>query len=222
MTAKSDSRQATYMIRCVGRSPLLMDRFPPDVMVKALVHGERLPKDTESLLEERCLPKIYRNAEGAPILQAEHLTACLRGAGRSIKIGKEGKISTADSTKLFSFLDLDGLEFPLIFSDGINAKSLLPSKGGEAKNDPTSPWCVDVRRGVGEATGIANALVRPKFEKWGFEVLATVDYTALEGLTEAHVRDLFKHAGNRVGLLSYRPQCNGSFGRFLVESFEAV
>lgn len=219
------AEQVTYVIVCSQKSPLLMDCFEEREMVAALVHGQRNPADKESLLEARCPKKIYRDKSGHPALRADHLLACLRAAGRSIKIGKEGKISTASETKLFAFLELEleneDLTIPLIFPEGIDARSEKPSAGAEsdANLDEKSPWRVDVRRGVGEATGIANALVRPRFDKWSFTVRITVDYTALEGLTETHVRQLFERAGNRVGLLSYRPACNGPFGRFRVDSF---
>ena len=223
------AEQITYEIVCEQKSPLLMDQFTEDEMVAVLVHGQRKPIDKESLVEHRCPSKIYRDENGNPALRADHLLACLRAAGRSIKIGKEGKISTATETKLFSFLELEfeseDLTIPLIFPEGMNAKSEKPN-GGRVEDpsniDPTSPWKVCVKRGVGEATGIANALVRPMFEKWSFRVVVTVDYTALDGLTEMHVRQLFERAGNRVGLLSYRPACNGPFGRFKVTSFQDV
>jgi len=222
------AEQITYVIVCSQKSPLLMDQFEQGEMVAALVHGQRNPADKESLLEARCPKKIYRDKDGHPALRADHLLACLRAAGRSIKIGKEGKISTASETKLFAFLELEleneDLTIPLVFPEGLDPLSMKPSAGAEhAGNvDEKSPWKVDVRRGVGEATGIANALVRPRFDKWSFTVRITVDYTALEGLTETHVRQLFERAGNRVGLLSYRPACNGPFGRFRVDSFVDV
>ncbi|MCE9586177.1 hypothetical protein K8R04_02565 [Candidatus Uhrbacteria bacterium] len=222
------AEQITYLILCSQKSPLLMDQFEQGEMVAALVHGQRNPADKESLLEARCPKKIYRDKDGNPALRADHLLACLRAAGRSIKIGKEGKISTASETKLFAFLELEleneDLTIPLVFPEGLDARSQKPSEGAESKDnlDASSPWKVDVRRGVGEATGIANALVRPRFDKWGFSVRITVDYTAIEGLTETHVKQLFERAGNRVGLLSYRPACNGPFGRFRVDSFVDV
>ncbi|MCC7522260.1 hypothetical protein IT407_00440 [Candidatus Uhrbacteria bacterium] len=253
-----------YEVLCESLSPLLMDRFDPQVMVDTLIFGKRTPADRETPLETRCIPKMYRDDEGRVILLDKHLYACLNAAGRSIKIGKEGKLANATDTKLFAVLEIKEMEIPLIFTPGRNPKvpgevgknptSEKPWKGfsrvkvhdqqvGEAvdedkaalaeatKNlgdevfgpelDPESPWRVDVQRGVGN-TGIANAIVRPCFEEWGFKVTIEVDYTGLEGLTSEHIQQLFERAGKRVGLLSYRPACKGPYGRFKVASFKEI
>jgi hypothetical protein len=253
-----------YEVQCESLSPLLMDRFDPQVMVDTLIFGKRTPPDRETPLETRCVPKMYRNDEGRPMLLNEHLYACLVSAGRSIKIGKEGKLSNAKDSKLFAVLEIKEDEIPLVFTPGRNQKvpaevgknptSDKPWKGfsrvkvrepepsSEADEDKAalaevtaslgdevfgpeldneSPWRVDVKRGVGN-TGIANAIVRPCFEEWGFKVTIEVDYTSLDGLTTEHIQQLFERAGKRVGLLSYRPACKGPYGRFRVTSFKEV
>ncbi len=215
---------ATYVVTCSQLSGLLMDRFSEEAMIGTLGKGERKPIDKTSLIESRCLDKIYRDADGNPCLQAEHILSCLKAAGRSIKIGKEGKISTASETKLFSFFELEGETIPLNLPEGKDPKIEKPFAGAESaeNNDSTSPWRVSCKRGVGEATGVANLLIRPLFEKWGFTLRFTVDYTALEGLTDLHIAQLLERAGSRVGLLSFRPACNGPYGRFRVDSVDFV
>lgn len=258
-----------YELLCESLSPLLMDRWDPQDMVDTLVFGKRSPPDRETPLEVRCVDKIYRNEEGQPIFLNEHIYACLVAAGRSIKVGKEGKLSTAKDSKLFSVLEIKEDEIPLIFTPGRSKKqpaeagknplSDKPWKGfsrvkvanpisdeveGDAEPDPDrqalaeataslpeevfgpeldeqSPWRVDVKRGVGKS-GIPNAIVRPCFEEWSFKITVEVDYTGLEGLTSAHIQQLFEKAGKRVGLLSYNPAHKGPYGRFRVASMTEV
>lgn len=215
----------TYEIHCVGITPIMMDHFPQKDMVEALIKKNSPPKDTTTLLEFRCPKKIYRAADGsgAVVLLAKHLLACLNGAARSIKVGKEGKLANASDTKLFAVMQLHGLEFPLIFPPGKDTTSERPFAGGEdeGNHDPNSPWRVDVQRGVGD-TGIANAIIRPLFPKWGFKAKFTIDYKGLDGLTPEHIRMLFERAGKRVGLLSYNPAHKGPYGCFVVKSFTEV
>jgi hypothetical protein len=209
-------------IDCIGKSPLLMDRFDAELWGRRC-HPKPEHRSAAKTLVERCQNKIYRDAEGCPILKVEHLMACLRSAGNSFRAEyARGRAYT--DIKLRSFLEIDSDEIRLQFASEIDPRSVLPNTACEGVDqfDPASPWKVDVRRGVGEATGIANVLVQPRFDKWGFTVRITVDYAAVEGLTETRVKQLFERAGNRVGLLSYRPECKGPYGRFTVESIKQI
>jgi hypothetical protein len=242
----------TYEVLCESLSPLLMDRWDEQEMVDALVFRKRTPADTMTPLEERCVPKIYRTDEGGPMIPAKCLIACLNAAARSIKIGKEGKLANASDSKLFAVLDLKEIELPLIFSPGRNPRlpatagknpcAVKPWKGfsrvkvdanasEDAEQmaevfapelDPESPWRVDVQRGVGEQSGVPNAIIRPCFEDWSFKCTIEIDYTGLDGLTPEHIQQLFDRAGKRVGLLSYNPAHKGPYGRFKIASFKEL
>ncbi len=202
-----------FSICCVGVSPLLMDRGNEHQYCACEHSWLKNPKSPMEKLQD----KIYRDASGRPVLPVSVLESCLREAGRKVKVCK-ANISTAKTTKLFSFLELKELEIPLIFPEGCDPTSMRPSAGAENEGnlDPKSPWEVDVRRLVGAM------LLRPKFEKWGFTCTVKIDFTTLDGLTEGHIRKLFDIAGNRVGLLLYRPACKGPFGRFKVDSIKTA
>lgn len=184
-----------------GGSPLLLDAMAPDMIVDVLIRGERKPPDRTASLRDMATKKIYfdptdpegkKQALGFPTM---NLYACLAEAARGIKVGRGG-ISTADSTKLFAFLEIDR-EF-LRFADD-------------------TPWVHDVRRGMqkaGSGPGTAVGIVRPKFKEWKTEFVMTLKLHELGGLTERHVFDMFLLAGSAIGLCSFRGGCRGPFGKF--------
>lgn len=58
---------------------------------------------------------------------------------------------------------------------------------------------------------------RPKFEKWEVDIFIRWDDTLLK---ESEVRRIVDDTGSRVGLLDFRPEKKGPFGRFVVNSWE--
>lgn len=68
----------------------------------------------------------------------------------------------------------------------------------------------EVRIGMGSA----DVRYRPEFREWSAELKVTFINTLIERGT---VIDLFKSAGNFVGVGEYRPERNGTNGRFAVD-----
>jgi len=60
---------------------------------------------------------------------------------------------------------------------------------------------------------------RPRLDEWKFSCEIEYDETLL---TETQLRRIVDDTGSRVGLLDFRPARNGSFGRFVVVSWEAI
>lgn len=58
---------------------------------------------------------------------------------------------------------------------------------------------------------------RPRFEKWDLTFVIEWD---LELLSEKEIRQIVDDAGKRVGLLDFRPEKKGPFGRFVVTSWK--
>ncbi len=46
--------------------------------------------------------------------------------------------------------------------------------------------------------------------------------SALELLTESQVRTIVEDTGSRIGILDFRPEKKGSFGRFMITSWKKV
>lgn len=218
-------------VECQQKSFLMMDAYEPTQMVRDLFRKERRVPRVDEALEVIAAEKIYRNAKGHPVVPVECLLACLREAGRTIKVGKE-KISYAEKSAVYSIFteitspDADGESdlIPLIFPADADPLLTVPSHGGDKANDPRSPWRMDIRRGMMNNGGkkVANCLIRPRFNTWGFRLSVSVDLTAMESLTKEHIKLLFERAGNRVGLLSWRPDCNGPAGRFAITKWEVA
>lgn len=200
-TGSINGKVTRIHFRVVHKTAMLHDRMSPEMIEEVLIRGKRPPPVRDKPLREMCLAKLYSNEQGKYGVPKEAFMAMLREAGRSIKVGKSN-ISTADSTKLFAFLRLiqDFLPFP----------------------DDCQEWEADIRRGQMKtgSTTTAAGIVRPKFKKWGFEGDLEVDYRNFEGLTPRHVRDLVVLGGLRIGLLGFRPTCNGEFGCFNLASWE--
>jgi hypothetical protein len=72
---------------------------------------------------------------------------------------------------------------------------------------------IDSRRVVVPATKGGVIRHRPRINDW--EVSFTLDYDP-DLLTETQLRRIVDDAGSRVGLLDFRPEKKGPFGRFIV------
>lgn len=189
----------TVQAKCVGISPLMMCRMTEEEL-EGLRTGVRDPIKRDVPREEVARVRLYTDDEGTVGIPIENLFACLVEAGRDVKVGTK-QISTATTTKLPAYLSLPELFLPLI---------------------DFTPWVVDMRRGVNAnagKSGVACAVVRPKFMQWAFEVILEID-DKLMSLETA--RQLLEIAGGRHGLMAFRPNKKGPFGRFKVERWDEI
>lgn len=192
------ARNLRIRVQVEGVSPLLMDAMSIETVERVLIMKQRDPVQTDITREQRCAPKFYRDPSNPDSfgIPAENFLATLRDAGRKVKVGKS-KISTAETTNLFSFLTVQ--------------ESFLPLTHQE--------WIPDVRRGVMK-DGTTVGITRPRFSQWGFKATLEVDLEGMEGLTEQAVKSLVRIAGNSIGLCAFRPTCNGPFGRFRIADWQ--
>ena len=80
-----------------------------------------------------------------------------------------------------------------------------------------SPWVVDSRPVVVPATKGRIVRHRPRFDEW--ETTFDVSYDDVL-LSAVQVREIIDNCGARTGLLDFRPEKKGPFGRFMVTSWE--
>lgn len=80
-------------------------------------------------------------------------------------------------------------------------------------------YVIDSRPVVVPATKGRVVRHRPRLDKW--EASFTLEYDDVL-LTESQVRRIVDDAGSRVGLLDFRPEKKGPFGKFAVVSWEAA
>jgi hypothetical protein len=78
-------------------------------------------------------------------------------------------------------------------------------------------YSIDSRPVVISATKGRIVRHRPRLDKWS--TTSTIEYDD-ELLTEQQLRQVVNDAGSRVGLLDFRPEKKGPFGRFMVTRWE--
>jgi hypothetical protein len=83
----------------------------------------------------------------------------------------------------------------------------------------TKEYVIDTRRAVVQRQGILRS--RAKLNTWALDFEMVLDEDFLEACTNPEVlKDILAEAGRRVGLLDFRPQRKGWFGKFRVTRFE--
>jgi len=81
----------------------------------------------------------------------------------------------------------------------------------------TKEYQVDSRPVVVPATKGRVLRHRPRLDKWGLSFTLEYDETLL---SEQQVRRIVDDTGSRVGLLDFRPERKGPFGRFMVTKWQ--
>jgi hypothetical protein len=79
-------------------------------------------------------------------------------------------------------------------------------------------WKVDARPVVIPATRGRVMRYRPRFDEWALEFEVEFDPDLI---TEAQLRRVLDDTGSRVGVLDFRPEKRGPFGRFMVTEWTA-
>ena len=79
-------------------------------------------------------------------------------------------------------------------------------------------YVIDSQRVVIPSTRGAVLRHRPRLDQWAISFRLEFDSTLL---SDIEVRRIVDDAGSRVGLLDFRPECKGPYGRFMVTKWEA-
>lgn len=137
----------------------------------------------------------YRLKDNELYIPVECIFASIIGAGKFHKIGKN-KITTQKSSLVPAGITI------------INDACRLGTKDYEVDSRPvTIP-----------STGGKIIRHRPRLDKWETEFELCVDSGMF---SENLVRQLIDDAGLKCGVLSFRPTCKGSFGKFKVIAWKA-
>lgn len=185
-------------VQVQGVTPLLMNRMTEELLLQ-IRSGAKKPKSkrTEESPREEAARKVYTLHTGEPYLPTENLMAALIAAGQYVRLDGKRQASTTKSSLVPGFLALQDTHL-LLHPD---------------------TWEVDIRPGRNPNGGEAVCLVRPRFDKWGFEVTALLD-TSVVG--EATCRELFEIGLSRIGVGDFRPQKRGVFGRSVITLWKAL
>ncbi len=202
--AKNNDKVQQVEVYVEGKMPFLMNPVT-DELLEELRTKVSKPKARDRSREDEAKDKIYRQ-DGKIGVPAENLFACLVEAGRQVELKPRQKISTKETTMLPSFLVIEDLFLPFEIQ-------------GDEEYDPEEEWKADTRRGRNPKDGVMVAIVRPRFNRWGFTAHITVD-TSVINLDK--VKTLFEIAGRSVGLGDFRPARRGPFGTFLVKRWAVL
>lgn len=204
-TVNENGKTKTISVLVRGISPMLMNPATEEVLAQlpgagaGYKQGKSMKDRTR---EEIAESRVIRNkADGKVGIPAEYLYACIVEAGRLVAYDGKKKVSTADTTLVFSFLSI--------------RESFFPFEGHDGKYE------IDVRRGVNKTTKGAQAIVRPRFNEWQFRVTVEIDESDAN-LTASKAREIFNKAGKMIGLADFRPTCRGPFGRFEVAAWDEL
>ena len=183
----------------------------PDFLDTVLRQKQPSQKRTDWTVQEEAGTKLYRSeseADDSPSKMGfpmQNLIACLVGAGRYVKSGKN-QISTAKSTTLFEFLDFP--EDFCVFKD-VDKDGNIPYYGFLAKGNLDSG-----------GKKVAVAITRPRIPHW--ETSFTVRLDTKRGVSRDTVVALVETAGRKIGLCDWNPIHRGRFGRFVISKMEIL
>lgn len=190
-------------VRVDGHTPMLQHAMSEDTLVNVLFNRERKPIDADRTLAQVAEEGLYVGPNGEFGIPPDCLFACLREAGRRVKLDGRRNVSTAESTSLPAMFE--------IVDEFISF------------DDQQEKWKVDKRRGMMNSgtKKVAVCIVRPRFNKWSFTVNIRILF-GLDGVTTETVKKLFEVGGRAVGLCSFRPDKNGPFGKFDLVGWEEI
>lgn len=137
-----------------------------------------------------------------------------------------------------SYKDDKGFYIPSAHIKGalINAGAMSKSKMGNAKKSMKNivaamffieeeklrlpdKFEIDKQSAVNKVKKARIVVVRPRWNDWEVTFTLIVDN---DTITKQTIEEIVKNAGNYIGIGSFRPTNNGSFGRFTLEKLEQI
>lgn len=185
--------EATFTARLVGVTALLMNN-------PASMQQSATPKARKAIPspEDEAAAKTYASSTGVLCVPVVMLFQAMVEAGKLLNDpdNKRRRISYRVAASLFP----------------------PPTEAFELRRDgePIRDYAIDVRRAVVQNQGIQRA--RPRVDPpWQVEMVMGFDSDLISG--EA-LYAVLATAGKQTGIMDYRPQKRGPYGRFQVESFD--
>ncbi len=167
-------------------NPLSMQKDPDDEGIKG--PETRIPPP-----EKEVKRKYYETEDKQLYIPSVAFRGALVTAGKNMKIGK---FAVTQLLKGGVFVVEE--ECCLVHPE---------TKKPLTRNDTS----IDIRRAVVVRQGILRA--RPKIEKWACQLVLDVDD---DYINEDAVLERLRAAGKYPGVLDFRPECGGPYGRFEV------
>lgn len=179
-----------YKVKISGITPYMQKRMDDQTLEnweknrKLLIERPDLNNEDYKRAEFCC----YRSTEsGKCFIPGDHIKGALINAGGMVKakVGNAKK-SMKNIVAAMFFIKEDEIELPEYDA-------------------------VDKRSAVNKNVKARVIVIRPKWTKWEAEFTLCVDN---ETITKQTIEEIIINAGNYIGIGSFRPTQNGSFGRF--------
>lgn len=190
-------------VQITGIAPLLMNAMSQEELLNIYNKKKGAKNAARPTPREAADQKVHRLANGDPCIPTKALFGSFINAGQFVRLDGKRQISTAKSTILPGLLTLEDHELPL----------LVPGKKEPATYE------VDIQQGRNPNGGEAVAIIRPRFDLWEVRFTVSVDQ---EQMPLRMAQELIEIAGRRIGLLDFRPQRKGTFGRYSITRWEPV
>jgi len=183
-----------------GIYPLLMHRFTEEAEVSVQQKSSRVNKGENGTPRSQADKFAYKHKSGKKrgmlYIPGNCMLAALIGAGKFHKLGR-CKCTTQKSTL-------------------ITAGMMVETETIELNTDHFE---VDSRPVVNPVTGGRIMCHRPRLDKWGGTFQLWIDETMF---TENLARAIVDDAGQKMGLLAFRPEKRGPYGRFVVTRWKVL
>lgn len=186
-----------YKCTIVGVTPYMQHRMD-DQKLEEWEKNRKLIIERDDVAKEdlvRAEFHCYRNKKGKCFIPAEHLIGSLIKAGTYVK-AKVGVQTKSMKSVVAGMFSIHPFEVELPDYDEIDKRSAV-NKNVKAR----------------------IIVIRPKWTKWSATFELHVDN---DTITNETVKSIVEYAGQYVGIGSFRPTNNGSFGRFKLKTIKAV
>lgn len=185
-----------YKVELRSKTPYMQHRMD-DQKLEEWEKNRKLIIERDDVAKEDAMRAefhSYQDEKGFYI-PTEHIKGALIGAGAMVKakVGNSKK-SMKNIVAAMFFIDEEKIRLPKEYE-------------------------IDKRSAVNRNIKARVICIRPKWPKWNGTFTLSVDN---DTITEATIKEIIEHAGNYIGIGSFRPTNNGMFGRFELQSFKKL
>ena len=186
----------SYAVRIEGVSPLLMHRFGAEAQAKVQAGTSSVTeRDNVEVAAEAAAYRLpsENGKKGNLYIPAVAILRAIGGAASGEKVGRK---SAAPFVAAGMFINTAAIDLG------------------------TSEYVIDSQPVVVPATRGRVIRHRPRLDKWAAAFTLDVDESLFAN--KEFVNRLLVLAGQRIGLLDFRPQKRGPYGRFIVTRFDEI
>lgn len=184
-----------YKITIKGKTPYMQHRMDDTKLSEWEKKRGKIIERPEVSQEDAIRAEFHCYRNGRCYLPAEHIRGALINAGAFLKakVGNSRK-SMKNIVAAMFFVEPEQISLPDYDT-------------------------IDKRSAVNKNVKARVITIRPKWSNWKAKFTLIVDN---DTITKETIKELFEYAGNYVGIGSFRPQNNGMFGRFDVETIKPM